>query len=421
MRAADPAFPACGRGIARGARGAHHPYPHLDGEHPAPAIPTRTTDFGAPEALNTSGSTSDNGRMVVAGRPPASAPESDEFAATVAAASRGSAPECRALYDAHAGRVCGYLRFNGATDPDDLTSEVFLRVFNHLDDFSGTQDGFRAGLHHRTPRAHRRAPAPGASPRHRRARAHRRTSPSSGATPSSTRSNASATSAFAELLARLTPDQRDVIALRIIADLPINEVADVLGKEPGTIKALQHRAIARAPPSSRNGFLMTPDSSPTDLDAVFGLDVLDDPGLEAVRELFDGLRSDFASGPPPVPRRRSRRVVGHRARACSSRRSSCDRAVVTLASRVRSRGIRFRHRIVAGAAALVAAAGITTGLAAAQALPAPVATCRRRRARSDRHPRGRRLEAGTAHERRPGRPGHARLVVHRDDHRTGRR
>jgi hypothetical protein len=113
---------------------------------------------------------------------------------------------------------------------------------------------------------------------------------------------------------------------------------------------------------------MTPDSSPTDLDAVFGLDVLDDPGLEAVRELFDGLRSDFASGPPPVPRADLAALLG----TAPEPVRADDRAVVTLASRVRSRGIRFRHRIVAGAAALVAAAGITTGLAAAQALPAPV-------------------------------------------------
>jgi RNA polymerase sigma-70 factor (ECF subfamily) len=182
--------------------------------------------------------------MVVAGRPPASAPESDEFAATVAAASRGSAPECRALYDAHAGRVCGYLRFNGATDPDDLTSEVFLRVFNHLDDFSGTQDGFRAWVFTIARRVL-------IDERRRRARRPVTVALSSPAHESFVGGDAELDALqrlgderVAELLARLTPDQRDVIALRIIADLPINEVADVLGKEPGTIKALQHRAIA---------------------------------------------------------------------------------------------------------------------------------------------------------------------------------
>ena len=46
------------------------------------------------------------------------------------------------------------------------------------------------------------------------------------------------------LLDRLTPDQRDVLALRIVADLPIRQVATVLHKSPGTVKALQHRGVA---------------------------------------------------------------------------------------------------------------------------------------------------------------------------------
>jgi RNA polymerase sigma-70 factor (ECF subfamily) len=41
------------------------------------------------------------------------------------------------------------------------------------------------------------------------------------------------------------PDaQREVIALRVIADLPLTEVAAVLGKRVGAVKSLQHRALA---------------------------------------------------------------------------------------------------------------------------------------------------------------------------------
>jgi RNA polymerase sigma-70 factor (ECF subfamily) len=47
-----------------------------------------------------------------------------------------------------------------------------------------------------------------------------------------------------ELLEGLSPDQRDVVLLRIVADLPIEAVAEALGKRPGSVKALQHRAIA---------------------------------------------------------------------------------------------------------------------------------------------------------------------------------
>jgi RNA polymerase sigma-70 factor (ECF subfamily) len=46
-----------------------------------------------------------------------------------------------------------------------------------------------------------------------------------------------------DLLAPLTDDQRDVVALRLIADLSLEETADVMGKGVGAIKALQRRAV----------------------------------------------------------------------------------------------------------------------------------------------------------------------------------
>ncbi len=45
-------------------------------------------------------------------------------------------------------------------------------------------------------------------------------------------------------LQRLTPDQRDVILLRFIAQMRTSEVASVMNKTPGAVKALQHRALA---------------------------------------------------------------------------------------------------------------------------------------------------------------------------------
>lgn len=46
-----------------------------------------------------------------------------------------------------------------------------------------------------------------------------------------------------ELLSHLTLDQRTVIALRVIADLSLEETARILGKRIGAVKALQHRAL----------------------------------------------------------------------------------------------------------------------------------------------------------------------------------
>jgi RNA polymerase sigma-70 factor (ECF subfamily) len=48
-----------------------------------------------------------------------------------------------------------------------------------------------------------------------------------------------------ELLLGLTPDQRSVIALRVIADLSLEETAGILGKSVGAVKALQKRGLER--------------------------------------------------------------------------------------------------------------------------------------------------------------------------------
>ena len=43
----------------------------------------------------------------------------------------------------------------------------------------------------------------------------------------------------------LTPDQAQVILLRILVGLTVEEVAVALSKRPGTMRVLQHRALRR--------------------------------------------------------------------------------------------------------------------------------------------------------------------------------
>lgn len=57
--------------------------------------------------------------------------------------------------------------------------------------------------------------------------------------------NRLATDQTMELLRSLSPDQRDVMILRIVADLTVEQVAEVLGKRADAIKALQRRALTR--------------------------------------------------------------------------------------------------------------------------------------------------------------------------------
>ena len=48
---------------------------------------------------------------------------------------------------------------------------------------------------------------------------------------------------LSEALGKLTPEQRDVIILRFISDLPISQVAQALNKNESAIKALQRRGL----------------------------------------------------------------------------------------------------------------------------------------------------------------------------------
>ena len=45
-------------------------------------------------------------------------------------------------------------------------------------------------------------------------------------------------------LAQLTARQRAAVVLRYVADLPVNEIAEVMGCAPGTVKATLHQALA---------------------------------------------------------------------------------------------------------------------------------------------------------------------------------
>ncbi len=170
-------------------------------------------------------------------------PDGDDFTVHLDAARRGSAASCRWLYESLAGRVCGYARAHGAPEPDDLTNEVFLRVFRSLDGFCGDEAAFRSWVFTITHRLlideHRR--------RGRRVQTVELSTPlastirggdaEADAVDSLTARN------VALVLASLPKDQRDVLTLRVMGDLSVEQVAVMLGKRPGAVKSLQHRAV----------------------------------------------------------------------------------------------------------------------------------------------------------------------------------
>ena len=145
------------------------------------------------------------------------------------------------LYRAHAGAIAGYLEAQGGVDHESLANEVMERALRSLEGFAGDEGAFRAWLF---------AIARNALIDARRAASRRVRLELVAAPPE--RSDATAadpltgwgTERVRAVLARLAPDQRDVLVLRIFGDLSTDQIAEVLGKRPGAVKALQHRGIA---------------------------------------------------------------------------------------------------------------------------------------------------------------------------------
>lgn len=167
----------------------------------------------------------------------------ETFVSVLTAARLGQPWALTRLYEAYAGRVLGYLRSHGATEPEDLTSEVMLGMFQRLGSFEGDEGAFRRWLftiaHHRLVDGHRRV-ARRPQTREYDPAADRRTHASA--------EDGALTGLGSErvrrLLATLSTDQRDVLTLRILGDLTVEQVAAVVGKRVGAVKALQRRGLA---------------------------------------------------------------------------------------------------------------------------------------------------------------------------------
>ena len=159
---------------------------------------------------------------------------------------RGDEQAWATWYGELAGPVRGYLRSKGLPDPDDVVGEVFAAAAERIGTFEGDEHQLRSWLftiaHHRLADDHRRR-------RRRPAEAVEPTAIADLHPPehdfvdiASARLDADGALAMLEWV---TEEQREVLYLRIIGELTIAETAEIIGRKPGAVKALQHRALAR--------------------------------------------------------------------------------------------------------------------------------------------------------------------------------
>jgi RNA polymerase sigma factor (sigma-70 family) len=164
------------------------------------------------------------------------------FDEVLAAARRDERWALERIFRALGPVVTGYLRLQGAVEPEDLTSEVFVGVLRNLGTFEGDEASFRSWVF---TIAHRRL-------LDERRRLRRRPPP----VPLADLPDAPApddvedvvarsldTARVQALCERLVPDQRDVLLLRLVGQLTVDEVARTLDKTSGAVKALQRRGF----------------------------------------------------------------------------------------------------------------------------------------------------------------------------------
>jgi RNA polymerase sigma factor (sigma-70 family) len=167
------------------------------------------------------------------------------FAAALEAARVGAPWAFEAIYRDLAPAVFGYLRGQGAREPEDLASEVFVGIVRNLGRFQGDERAFRTWVFSI---AHRRL----VDERRRLSRSlEEPTDPVEMIRLVSGTAVGDVEEEVMEMLGSgveramkaLSSDQRAVLLLRILADLSVAEVASILGKSHGAVKTLQRRGL----------------------------------------------------------------------------------------------------------------------------------------------------------------------------------
>ena len=170
--------------------------------------------------------------------------DSSGFNGVLAAAQEGAEWAWEILVRSYGPRLRRFFHIRGLADPDALVGDVFADMARNLGTFTGEEEAFRSWVF---VIAYRRMSD------ERRRLSRRLPETPTAALPESPVPAPSAEDEAMKVLAEeealrlldiLTESQRDVVSLRVVAGLTLNETAAVMGKPTSAIKALQRRAIA---------------------------------------------------------------------------------------------------------------------------------------------------------------------------------
>lgn len=167
----------------------------------------------------------------------------EQFDSALASARTGAEWAVVALYREYQPSLLRFLHSQLPANAEDLASEVWLQAAAGLDRFDGDESAFRRWLF---TIARRRLVDFRRREQRRRVRL--------GLVPVDTYApvdpeaqalDASDTEAALARIARLPPDQAEIVFLRVLGGLDVEDVAKIVGKRPGTVRVIQHRALKR--------------------------------------------------------------------------------------------------------------------------------------------------------------------------------
>jgi RNA polymerase sigma-70 factor, ECF subfamily len=159
-------------------------------------------------------------------------------------AQRGDRSALEELYLTHFDRIYSYLHMSVGSrhDAEDLTTQTFVKMLESIGRFRWQSVPFSAWLFriaHNLAMDHFRS--------RRRWQPEEEIPEPSGAEETSAEEQALALigqTSLMELIARLSPEQRQVLTLKFVFRFTNGEVATILEKTEGAVKSLQHRALS---------------------------------------------------------------------------------------------------------------------------------------------------------------------------------